>query len=83
MTGGPDAEPFADCGHRHADGDRSGRRLRDDVFDTLFSLLTSPKIKTDNVAADNGAVITDGMSGSLAQFPYIGRPNNAPAAGNP
>ncbi|HEV3202476.1 MAG TPA: hypothetical protein VGZ73_31500, partial [Bryobacteraceae bacterium] len=61
----------------------NGHRLRDDVFDTLFPLLTSPQIKTDNVADDNGAVITDGMSGSLVQFPYIGRPNNPPAAGNP
>ncbi len=62
-----------------------GHRLRDDVVDTLFNLLTNGKVTTDNVADDNGTNITDGLGGlgATTLFPYIGKPNTPPGGGNP
>jgi hypothetical protein len=61
----------------------NGRRLRDDVTDSLFNLITNGKLTTDNVADDNGSRITDGLAGSTIVFPYIGRPNSPPDGPNP
>jgi len=68
-----------------ANGFPNGRRLRDDVIDLEFSLLTGGAITTDNVPDDNGTKITDGTNGTTAAFPYIGAPNlplNGSAPGN-
>jgi CSLREA domain-containing protein len=63
----------------------NGHRLRDDVVDTLFNLLTNGKVTTDNVSDDNGTTITDGLGGlgATTLFPYIGRPNSPSGGGNP
>ena len=63
----------------------NGRRLRDDVVDTLFNLLSNGKVTTDNVGDDNGTNITDGLGGigGTILFPYIGKPNSPPGGGNP
>jgi hypothetical protein len=63
----------------------NGRRLRDDVTDALFSLFSNGKLTTDNVADDNGIVITDGLGGAGATiaFPYLGRPNSPAGGPNP
>jgi hypothetical protein len=70
-----------------ANGFPNGRRLRDDVIDVEFGLLTGGALTSDNVPDDNGDRITDGTrraNGTLrpAAFPYIGRPNNPPAGPN-
>jgi len=64
------------------EGFPNGRRLRDDVADTLLNLITNGRIKTDNISDDNGDRITDGTArpgGTLRPiaFPYIGPPNSA------
>jgi parallel beta-helix repeat protein len=66
-----------------SNGFPNGRRLRDDVMSTLLSLLTNGKISSDNVGDDNGTIITDGLDGTSAIFPYIGRPNNPASGPNP
>jgi parallel beta-helix repeat protein len=60
----------------------NGRLLRDDVASTLLRQLTGNAAATDNVADDNGIIITDGLGGvgASVKFPYIGRPNG-PASG--
>jgi hypothetical protein len=67
----------------------NGRRLSDDVTDTVFAILTNGAITTDNVRDDNGLKITDGsvdpvsgMTRALA-FPYIGVANQPPGEPNP
>jgi hypothetical protein len=64
----------------------NGRRLSDDVHDTMLNLLTNGGITSDNVGDDNGLRITDGsvdpvsaMTRAIA-FPYIGAPG-VPASG--
>jgi hypothetical protein len=63
----------------------NGRRFRDDVTDTLFTLITNGKLTSDNVADDNGTIITDGLGGAGATiaFPYLGRPNSPAGGPNP
>jgi Domain of unknown function (DUF4331) len=67
----------------------NGRRLSDDVTDTLFNILTNGAIPTDNVGDDNGLKITDGsvdpVSGQTraVAFPYIGAANNPPGEPSP
>jgi hypothetical protein len=67
----------------------NGRRLSDDVTDTLFNFLTNGATPTDNVGDDNGLKITDGsvdpVSGQTRAiaFPYIGIANNPPGEPNP
>jgi hypothetical protein len=58
----------------------NGRRLRDDVIDVELNVLTDGGITTDSVADDNGTRITDGNSGTVAAFPYIGARNASPTA---
>ena len=58
----------------------NGRRLRDDVADFMLNLVSNGAITTDNVADDNGDLITDGSmrpDGSLRPiaFPYLGPPS--------
>ena len=58
----------------------NGRRLRDDVADYMLNLVSNGAITTDNVADDNGDLITDGSmrpDGSLRPiaFPYLGPPS--------
>jgi hypothetical protein len=62
------------------DGFPNGRGLRDDVADFMLSLISEGRIKSDNVADDNGDRITDGTSrpgGTVRPiaFPYIGAAN--------
>jgi hypothetical protein len=66
----------------------NGRRLRDDVIDIEFSLLTNGAITSDNVPDDNGDKITDGTmrpNGTFRPiaFPYIGAANAVPGGPNP
>jgi hypothetical protein len=61
----------------------NGRRLRDDVFDFQFTVLTNGTITSDNVPDDNGTRITDGNAGSGIAFPYIGAPNIPGTGPNP
>jgi CSLREA domain-containing protein len=61
----------------------NGRRLRDDVTDTMFQLLTGNPSFNENVGDDNGAIITDGLDGPITLFPYIGRPNVPPGGPSP
>lgn len=65
----------------------NGRRLRDDVIDLEYSLLTGGGITSDNVPDDNGDRITDGtqrpdMTFRPIAFPYIGAPNVFPPNNN-
>jgi streptogramin lyase len=58
----------------------NGRRLSDDVADTLLSVLSGGTVTTDNVSDDNGFRITDGSVGPGGKaraiaFPYIGAAN--------
>jgi hypothetical protein len=57
----------------------NGRRLRDDVVDSVLALLTAGAVTTDNVGDDNGSQITDGNTGTTAAFPYLGVRNPCPA----
>ncbi|MFQ3578305.1 MAG: DUF4331 family protein, partial [Verrucomicrobiia bacterium] len=71
-----------------ANGFPNGRRLRDDVIDLEYSLLTGGAITTDSVSDDNGDRITDGTrrpNGTLRPiaFPYLGPPNNPAGGPNP
>ena len=68
----------------------NGRRLRDDVFDTLLNLLTAGGIPGDNVGDDNGLKVTDGSVDPVSAktraiaFPYLGLANlplNGPGTG--
>jgi len=66
----------------------NGRRLRDDVIDLEFNLLTLGAITSDNVPDDNGDKITDGTmrpNGTLRPiaFPYIGAANSVSGPPNP
>jgi parallel beta-helix repeat protein len=61
----------------------NGRRLRDNVTDETFRLLTGNPSFTDNVTDDNAGSITDGLAGSSTAFPYIGMPNSSPGGPNP
>jgi hypothetical protein len=67
----------------------NGRRLSDDVTDTILSVLTNTQITTDNVRDDNGLKVTDGsvdpVSGQTRAiaFPYIGIANDPPGGPNP
>jgi hypothetical protein len=68
-----------------ANGFPNGRRLRDDVIDVEFGLLTGGAITSDNVPDDNFDKITDGtmrpdMTLRPLAFPYIG-PANLPLDG--
>jgi CSLREA domain-containing protein len=60
----------------------NGRRLRDDVTDTLLQLVTATPSATDHVADDNGTRITDGLGGASLIFPYLGKPNAPPGPPN-
>jgi Domain of unknown function (DUF4331) len=67
----------------------NGRRLSDDVTDTILTVLTNTQITTDNVGDDNGLKVTDGsvdpVSGQTRAiaFPYIGNANDPPGGPNP
>jgi hypothetical protein len=68
-----------------ANGFPNGRRLRDDVIDIEFNLLTNGAVTSDNVPDDNFDKITDGtmrpdMTLRPIAFPYIG-PANLPLNG--
>ena len=59
-----------------ANGFPNGRRMRDDVIDIEFNLLTNGAVTTDNVPDDNGDKITDGTmrpDGTLDWTPPAGR----------
>jgi Domain of unknown function (DUF4331) len=72
-----------------ANGFPNGRRLRDDVIDFEFNLLTNGGIPSDNVPDDNLDRITDGtrrpdQTLRPIAFPYIGAANvplNGPGTG--
>jgi hypothetical protein len=72
-----------------ANGFPNGRRLRDDVIDIEFNLLTNGAIPSDNVPDDNFDKITDGtrrpdQTLRPIAFPYIGAANlplNGPGTG--
>jgi hypothetical protein len=72
-----------------ANGFPNGRRMRDDVIDLEFNLLTNGGVTTDNVPDDNADKITDGTMRPDTTlrpiaFPYIGAPNlplNGPGTG--
>ena len=73
------ATPFS---QNAADGNGfpNGRRMRDDVIDIEFNLLTGGAITTDNVPDDNGDRLSDGTlrpdgTRRLVAFPYLGSPN--------
>jgi hypothetical protein len=67
----------------------NGRRLSDDVHDTMLNILSNGAITTDNVGDDNGLRITDGSVDPVSAqtraiaFPYIGLPNVTPGGPNP
>lgn len=50
----------------------NGRRLRDDVVDTMIAILTGGGITTDNVADDNVGSPTNPVNPIQANFPFIG-----------
>jgi hypothetical protein len=68
----PDILPYDTAA---AEGFPNGRRLRDDVIDIEYGLLTNGAVTTDSVPDDNGMRITDGNMGTTAAFPYLGAPN--------
>src|SRR5262249_32201777 len=61
----------------------NGRQPRDPVIHVELNLLTKGAVTTDNVDDDNGTLITDGTNGTVAQFPYLGPPNNPQGGPNP